>query len=524
MARSQADQIGLNLNDRVCMDFAATPPHESRWCARIVALWRPLQAREPFWGTSWPALQLAMGRYDFFQLARLQPPPGPLAGVRYWADAAQLDSRSAGPLALQVRALASQLQAPGRRVTTSLDSSLQQLVHQQRALSSSLALLAALVAAAGLVVVGLIAQRLLHEQAGELALLRARGWSAARTWWLALVGVGMPALYGLPMVLAAVVMVAIASLLTSPARLTLAPGYLGPALITGTGLLVAAMLLLGAVAGPAVWRALDSSLQPRFRRSRVERYRRPVAAALVIFGLAGLGLSRLLAADPGAGAVPDPARAAIPALAVLCLGCAAAWLPLPLFRLARRAGVSGMLAARQLERVPLQHAAVSLASTLAAALAVYVAGALAWDRSGPSQSQEAALGLGLELGLLISFAAALSLVLTGLGLHYASVARRRLEEYAGLFGHGLTPGQLARSLAAEQASVVGSSLILGALLGAILAAATLEPGVPTAKTVWSGLIGAAVGLACLLAGALAVAAAVRHRPGRPNLLHPSSKT
>jgi hypothetical protein len=524
MARSAADQIGLNLNDRVCMDFAPTRARESPWCTRIVGLWRPLDGREPYWGGSASALQLTMSRYDFFQLAQLQPPRGPIAGVRYWADAAQLDSRRAGPLALQVRALSAQLQAPGRRVATSLDSSLQQVAQQHDELSSSLFLLAALVAVTGLVVVGLVSQRFLGEQAQELALLRARGWPAGRTWWLAFLEVAVPALYGLPIVLAAFLMIAIGIVVTSAGGLALAPDHLRASLITGATVLLAAALLLFAVSGSVAWRDLEPSLQRPFRRSRVGPYRRPAAAVLASVGLGGLALSRFLPANPGAGVAVETARVAIPALAVLCLGCAAAWLPLPLIRLARRKRVSGMLAGWQLERVPLQHAAVSVASTLAVALAVFIAFTLAWSRSGQSPVDETALRRGLEVGLLASFAGVLSLLLTGLGLHYASVERRRLDEYAGLFGHGLTMVQARRSVASEQASVLGSSLAFGVVLGAILAAATFAPSVPTPRTIWFGLLAAAAGVGCLLVGALVVGAAVRRHPAQPNPLHMSSET
>jgi hypothetical protein len=524
MARSAADQIGLNLNDRFCMDFAATQPRESRWCARIVALWRPLDGREPYWVGSATAPQLTMARYDFFQLAKLQPPGRAVAGVRYRADASQLDSQGAGPLALRTRSLSVQLQAPGRRVTTKLDSGLQHLAQEHRALSSSFFLLASLVAVAGLVVVSLVARRFLHEQAQELDLLRARGWPPGRTWWLAFVEVAMPALYGLPIVLVACPLVAVGVVATSAGGLALAPEHLQTALITAAALVLATALLLFTVAGSAIGRAPDPSLRPRFRRSRVKRYRRLGAPVLGTLGLAGLALSWLLPADLGAGTALGPARVAIPALAVLCLAWARALLPLPLIRLARRRSVSARLAGWQLERVPLQHAAVSLASSLAAALAVFVAFTLAWNRSAQSPAYEAALRQGLDLGLLASFAAVLGLVLTGFGLHYASVARRRLEEYAGLVGHGLTAVQLARSLAAEQAAVVSSSLVLGVVLGAILAAVTLGPGLPTPATVRFGLLAAVVGVACLLTGVLAVGAAVRHRPVQVNPLQRSWET
>src|SRR2546429_230205 len=49
MPQSGADAAGFALFDRVCVAFAGGGDRESRWCARIVGLWRPLDAQDPFW-------------------------------------------------------------------------------------------------------------------------------------------------------------------------------------------------------------------------------------------------------------------------------------------------------------------------------------------------------------------------------------------------------------------------------------------------------------------------------------------
>ena len=46
MSQAGADQLGLRLSDRVCMDFAPGTG-QPRWCARIVGLWQPLDSKDP---------------------------------------------------------------------------------------------------------------------------------------------------------------------------------------------------------------------------------------------------------------------------------------------------------------------------------------------------------------------------------------------------------------------------------------------------------------------------------------------
>ena len=77
--------------------------------------------------------------------------------------------------------------------------------------------------------------------------------------------------------------------------------------------------------------------------------------------------------------------------------------------------------------------------------------------------------LQLESHLLIGFAAALALAVLGFVLHFVIAARSRLGELAILQANGLARRQVVRSMAIEQAFLLGFSAVLGAGMGLALA-------------------------------------------------------
>jgi hypothetical protein len=79
------------------------------------------------------------------------------------------------------------------------------------------------------------------------------------------------------------------------------------------------------------------------------------------------------------------------------------------------------------------------------------------------------LGLGLEADLLAGFAAALALAVAAFGLHFLIAVTGRRSEYAILDANGLEPVTVWRSLAIEQAALLGFSLVVGTVLGLVLA-------------------------------------------------------
>jgi hypothetical protein len=93
------------------------------------------------------------------------------------------------------------------------------------------------------------------------------------------------------------------------------------------------------------------------------------------------------------------------------------------------------------------------------------------------QIQSAALSdplrVALDATLVVGFLAALTMTVVGFGLHFLMAARVRLGEYAVLRANGLSAGMVGRSLAIEQAVLLGYGMLAGLALGLIVAFAVL---------------------------------------------------
>src|SRR5207237_7895802 len=113
MAQASADRLGLRVNDRFCLE--PTSGRQPGWCARLVGLWQPTDLRDPYWGGGTPRTQLTMGRHDFFRLMNLYPAQPAVAGLRYQADPARIDTGEAAGVAQQVRQHSSVLRRAGLR-------------------------------------------------------------------------------------------------------------------------------------------------------------------------------------------------------------------------------------------------------------------------------------------------------------------------------------------------------------------------------------------------------------------------
>jgi hypothetical protein len=518
MAQAGADQLGLRLSDRFCLRFTAGGPPS--WCARLVGLWQPLDARDPYWGATAPQRRLTMARYDFFQLLGLRPPGAAVSGLHYRANPTQVGAGQATAVAAQLGGLSSRLTRSGLRVQAPLVGDLQRFDAAQREVTTVSHLVAAATALLGLLVVALVCTRFLDGQVPDLTVLRARGWPRRHVGQVAFAGPGMLSLAALPAGLAACL--AIAALVSVlPSGISVAPlrpaDLGGPAVAVG----VSAVALVGVLAGLAAWvvrRDVEPASEPLPHRPRPAAWDGPVAIPLVVVGAVAIALPRL----PGYGALqsalPPDARDLLPVvpavgLTLLAAAAAARW---PLRSLVRRPGpgVPRLLAARQLERRPRQHSALLLVLILAAATGTYAAVALGEAAAG-RLAPLPAVGAGLEAGLVAGCVGTLLLALTALSFHYRWVVQRRLSDYGGLLAHGLPVGDVGRSLAAEQGATVGSGLVLGGLLGVALVLTAL-PAPTTAAG--AGAVAALSYLLLLGAGMLGVASLSRRLPAWVNPL------
>jgi hypothetical protein len=366
-----------------------------------------------------------------------------------------------------------------------------------------------------LVVAGLLGVRFLREQSHLLAVLRARGWPPARIWLQAFVGLAAPAVYGIPIALAACVLVlALVGPAGSPAGAAALRSAQGRTALYVAGVLAGSLvMLLAVIAASAVWRDLRPSLEGPYRPGRIERSRPVVAALLAVLGLGGILSVRL--PSLASAAASDALGLALGVLAmagVLCLALAAALLPLGA-GVGSGGSVPALLAGWQLKRAPAQHAALAVALALAAVASALAVLTVVWARL-EGQTLHPALRAGLEATLALGSLAVLALLLIGTALHDTSVRRRRLDEYSGLVGHGLSGAQIRRSLGREQVVIAGRGLLVGILLGLLLAALLLADSPPTPGTITAALAGLAAVTVALVAGTLAVGALARRLPDR----------
>jgi hypothetical protein len=224
----------------------------------------------------------------------------------------------------------------------------------------------------------------------------------------------------------------------------------------------------------------------------------------------------VLLPSPPSGPASDAlalALAAPPMLGVLCLALAAALLPLSA-KVRGGGSVPALLAAWQLKRGPAQHAALAAALALAAAASALAVLTAVWARPDEQVALQPALRAGMVATLGLGTVAVLALLLIGTAVHGASITWRRLDEYAGLLGHGLSGRQIRGSLGRERVVTASRGLILGALLGFLLAALLLERSLPPLPTIAAALAGLAAVVVALLVGVLAVGALAGRLPDR----------
>jgi hypothetical protein len=199
---------------------------------------------------------------------------------------------------------------------------------------------------------------------------------------------------------------------------------------------------------------------------------------------------------------------------VLCLAFAAALLPGPA-RLGRGRAVPSLLAGWQLNRDPAQQAALAVALALAAAATTLAVLTVVWPLPG-AMAPDPALRAGLEATLGLGCLGAVTLLLMGAALHFPAMTRRRLDEYAGLIGHGLSAAQIRRSLALEQVVVAGRSVLLGTFLGVLVALLRLERPLPPPHTILPALAWLGAAAALLVVGVLSVATLSGRLRDRPD--------
>lgn len=515
MPQAAADQLGLHLSDRVCLAFVPATG-STALCARVVGLWRPIDAADPIWGGAPPGLQLMLTGYDFFQLAAAQQPRAPVAGVRYELDPAAIDRDHLGQVAAGLQGLRRDLAGSNLRLDAPVDRSLAQLDERQRAAAGLLHLLTATLVLLSLVLVAVVTRRFADLHLDELATLRQQGWSARRVTRRILARFVGPVALAVPsgLLLAAL----------SLAVLTALPGGVSAAWLRSGDLAGAAALLVGGLVtiGVLLWLAARSAAGSdpspatlTFASGNVPPARgRRVgwAFVLVLVGLATLFAASRLTPDAGDVAPPLPV-AALPALALALLGLAAVVLLPVTARVPKgqQGELAGTLAGLQIERRRDQHGWAVLLVVVAIG-----AGGLALRSALPLLLQPGQVGVALPARGFLAAALAilvfgLAISIAGYGLHFLGVARRRAWEYGALFTRDPPKRTVGDSVGIEQLVVLRMGVIWGVLAGVVLAlAAPLPAGGGAIEWAASASAVAVVALV-FLAGAALVGRPARQR-------------
>jgi hypothetical protein len=475
MAQSVADRAGIRLFDTVCIRAALAPPGSTPWCTRVVALWRPATAADAGWADAGAPLQLFTDRDTYFSLLSAAGPQRADASRQYRPRGAAVAAVDGVTVQARVSETTAAIQAARLGdVRSSLNGDLQRYAAARDAVRFPVRLLTVALIPLLLLLVGTLARWYVELRLHDLALLRARGWSRTRVQSIVLaqfgllgaIALGLALVGGLALVWradggpAGVVPVA-----PSPGQL------LAIAVAAGVPLVAAATFV-----GLARWASGQRLLRlehPEARQPRTLSWRGtelngllvvPAALLLLVARLAGNG--PLL--PPGSLGDIGALLLSVAGLVMLVVAVLPAMSLVAEVSGRRRSDVEGTLAHWQLRRWWQRHAAAGFLLVLAFAIASFTAVALATQALNPPGGPTV-LGPDVAVSLGVGFASALVAALLAFGLAFLLACRARLDDYTALLVDGLPALALRRSVSIEQHTILVEGLVVGVLLGLVLA-------------------------------------------------------
>ena len=469
-----AGHLGLGLGDLLCV--GAGGDGTADWCARLVGLWRPLAAGEPYWRGRLSAA-IFTDRDDFFSLLAQTSRQGATAGRWYTPRSAAITATNAAGVADSLRGLRETIARSGTgALETDLDRTLDRYAATGRLVTFSVRLLSAALVVLAVLLVVAMAGHFLDIRAADLSSLRSRGWTAGRVRQLALTELVVALLLGLT----------VTAIIALPAALILAHSSPFPdgdggagspiAVAVAVGVTLAAILICLAGMAARPLRGGDACQDgPRPRASTSVSQRLIYVNALLAAPAASLFfLPDRLAVQrwPGGQSALEADRFAVFVAALLLLsGAAFCFLPPAAIRLARLApGPAGALAGLRLGDWRRRNIAAGFLLIFASALASFAAGWLAaLIVAGSGTSATDSMQRGLVMSLAVGFAVATLTVLAVSGLLARSNARARAEDDASLLLDGLPARILRRAHRTELRLVLGLSAVAGGCLGLTLA-------------------------------------------------------
>ena len=389
-----AHDFSYSLNDVVCYPvFASTS-----FCARIAAIYQPLDPADPYWGGSLPDHSLMFGRQEYWALVKQansvvvrpgpnQPPPprnALLAGTaaQVWApDFTNLHARDISLLASRLNSLRGYFTVQREGLfLTGLDTGVKGFGQRYDVAAFTIQMVAAALLVIALYSLSFVGSHFFDSQGSLMAVLQARGWSRLRVWSLLMTEVALLAAVALPVGLVAAYLVALAigrSIFGGSAPRLDSEDLLALLPFTAAAVVAALAVLAGLAAATSRRGVLEvrragsrAAVQPWWQWRNLD-LGLAVLAVPILLEVQLRGDSRLRAAS--AAAQGDVLGLLLPALALLLLAVASLRL-LPLA--ARAVGLAGSglpadLASWQLTRQPGQSARLAILLTLTVAVGMF---------------------------------------------------------------------------------------------------------------------------------------------------------
>ena len=406
LSETAASLLGLKTGDRYCMTSVGVsrgnPFGQPRWCARIAAVFKPVNPTEPYWGGQELGSDLALGLNSIFEIAQQYPYVAVHANQLYVADLGRVHAADAGTIQQHLRNLGGAYGvASNATFITGLDNAIRVFLARlqtQRALALSVqvALLAVAVFAIGLATVHYLGSR-----RHLVGLWRARGGSRAHAWALLMAELVMLAFIAVPIGAAAgIAAVAVLTTRLFSAGDFLASGVFASALPAFAVAIAVMLVVIGVLAGEATRRTVADVRRGDSRPAATAWWRwRGVDLGLALAGGLLIAEFRLQAGQYSTIGGTDPLGLILPTIGLGLIALAALRLLPVVGRLvASGRGLGTRLARWRLEREPLQHAAVALLLSIALAIGLFSSAYLATDRRNAVDRARYAAGADVRAG------------------------------------------------------------------------------------------------------------------------------
>jgi hypothetical protein len=374
MTEASAAAMEVKIGDLLCLGESDPP-----LCARVVALWRPLDPNDPYLAREQvPAGAMFVSIDRFYQTLAAYPDNAASAYTRLNVDLTAAHGYTAAGALDRANAFSDGLSSLSGSifVQAGLVNGLTDFVGRASIAQFAIQLVATQVLALALLYVAFASGHVLDQQGQLFAAWRGRGWSSRRVFTVVMTESALMTLLAFPFGL--LVAYAAAALISSAVYRTL-PYGLGVSDL-GLPIGIALVVILAVLAVHAIRASRRELLDVRRRESRPEtrpwwrwRYVDLGLAALsipILLQLRTLGQANLRAVGLSAA---DPLTTSLPLLVLILLSVAALRLLSPLAWLAGRAGrgIASSMASSQFARNPGAHAGAALLLSVSIALGLF---------------------------------------------------------------------------------------------------------------------------------------------------------